>query len=63
MDGMLVIGMMFAAMALAVVLILQLRRRYGSGNGGDGGDSGYSGHSHHDHDGGCDGGGDGGGGD
>ena len=51
-----------AAMALAVLLMLHLRRRYGSGNGGDGGgDSGYSHHGNDD--GGCDGGGDGGGGD
>lgn len=63
MDGMLVLGMMFAAMALAVLLMLHLRRRYGSGSDGSdgiGGGGGDGGHSHHD---GCDGGGDGGGGD
>ena len=59
MDGMLVIGMTLAAMALAVLLILQLRRRYGSSNGRDGAEGGFS---HHGNDS-CDGGGDGGGGD
>ena len=56
MDGMLVIGMTVAAAVLAVLLVLQLRRRYGARGGYDG-----DGTCHGNHDDG--GGGDGGGGD
>ena len=60
MDGMLAIGTILAAMALAVLLVLHMRKRYGTGNGGD---ALHGGDAHHGNgDGGCDGGGDGGGG-